>query len=492
MVLYTKPPSVTASDEAFFGRRTPVIVPVFKEGDSIKLPEGLPEDLASLIRDGYVSKAVSPEPGSTAKLPYKGGLVVTAGCGAPGDLEGVRRGFAAASRQVIDSFEEAQLYLSGLDSNSSTEALIGSLLGAYRLEEFKNTRKRKLQKLWLYGGSPRVDYAQAIAEGVYLARDIANAPPHRLPPAKLAATVKDLFSQFDNVDVEIFSYERLVEDGFGGIVSVGMGSDEKPRLIIIRYTGGSGEPIALVGKAVVFDSGGINLKPSQGMTLMRADKAGGAAVAGALWAAARLGIKANLVGLIPAVINVPSGSSYLPSDVIRMWDGTLVEITNTDAEGRLILADAIAYAAKQLGAKTVIDLATLTGAIVVALGPLIAGLFTRSDSLAKAFEEASKITGEKLWRMPMEDEYAKSLTQPAQAGEIVNAAQRYGGAIFGALFLERFAHGKEFAHLDIAGPGIAFEAGSLAPPYWPEKGMAPGYGVRLLIEVLNSRAGGGG
>ncbi|GBF08598.1 probable cytosol aminopeptidase [Aeropyrum pernix] len=492
MVLYTRPPRLSVSRETFFGRQTPVVIPVFKDGDSIKLPEGLPQDLESLLKEGYNSKAVSPEPGSAVKLPYRSGLVVTAGCGAPGDLEGVRRGFAAASRQVVDSFEDAQLYLAGLDTASSTEAVIGALLGAYRLEEFKNTRKRKLQQLWVYGGEPRLDYAQAVGEGVYLARDIANAPPHSLPPAKLAAAVEDLFSKFDNVDVEVFSYDRLLEEGFGGIVSVGMGSEEKPRLIVIKYRGGAGEPIALVGKAVVFDSGGINLKPSQGMTLMRADKAGGAAVVGAMWTAARLGIKASIIGLIPAVINVPSGSSYLPSDVIRMWDGTMVEITNTDAEGRLILADAISYAAKQLGAKTIIDLATLTGAIVVALGPLIAGLFTRSDDLARAFEEASRATGEKIWRMPMEDEYAKSLTQPAQAGEIVNAAQRYGGAIFGALFLERFAHGKEFAHLDIAGPGIAFEAGSLAPPYWPEKGMAPGYGVRLLIEVLSRIARGGG
>ena len=268
-------------------------------------------------------------------------------------------------------------------------------------------------------------------------------------------------------------------------MSVGMGSEEKPVLIVAHYKGG-GRRVAVVGKTVVFDSGGINLKPSQGMTSMRADKAGGAAALGTLWAAARLGLKVDLYALLPAVINVPSGSSYLPSDVIRMWDGTRVEITNTDAEGRLIIADAIAYASKELKAEEVIDLATLTGAIVVALGPLVAGLFTRDDEMADKLLKASERTGEALWRMPMVDEYAESLTRPAQVGDIVNAAQRYGGAIFGALFLERFSHGARHAHIDMAGPGIAYEASYLTPDYWPDKGLAPGYGVRLLVEYLKN------
>jgi len=176
----------------------------------------------------------------------------------------------------------------------------------------------------------------------------------------------------------------------------------------------------------------------------------------------------KLYALLPVVINVPSGSSYLPSDVIKKWDGTRVEINNTDAEGRLILADAIAYAAKRLGAKKIIDAATLTGAIVVALGPLVAGLFTRSEDLAKAIEEAAKATGEMVWRMTMVDDY-KAWLAKAPLGDIVNVAGRYGGAIFAALFLERFTHGAEWAHLDIAGPGIGLEAQGVAPSYWPDQ-----------------------
>lgn len=491
MVLYTKPPKIVEGSGSPFEQGNAIALPLFEGSEP---DESLPAEVVEALKLALDTGVASTKPGSLAKIPSSKGLLLACGAGPRGDLEGVRRCFAAAARQAVESFKTLHLHLDGLSQDEAREAVIAAALGAYRLEEFKNTRKRKLETIIVYGFNGSLSELEAIAEGVYLARDVANAPPHRLPPPRLAEAVKELFSGFENIEVEVLAYERLVEEGFGGIVNVGRGSDEKPRLVVIKYHGGGGEPIALVGKTVVFDSGGINLKPSQGMVSMRADKAGGAAVLGAMWTLARLGVKSNIVALIPAVINVPSGTSYLPSDVIRMWDGTLVEITNTDAEGRLILADAIAYAAEKLGAKVIVDLATLTGAIVVALGPLVAGLFTRSDELARIFEEASKATGEKIWRMPMEDEYAKSMTQPAQVGEIVNAAQRYGGAIFAALFLEKFAHGKPHVHLDIAGPGIAFEAGSLTPPYWPEKGLAPGYGVRLVVEAVRrlSYEGGGG
>ncbi|MCE4603977.1 MAG: leucyl aminopeptidase family protein [Aeropyrum sp.] len=490
MVLYTSPPSIGTLEGEPFSPGKPVVIPVFKEDNNgHSLPEGLPEDVSSLLQNALSMGIASPEPGRVASVPAKEYPILIAGCGSRGDLEGIRRGFAAAARQVLEKFEDLVLYLKGLSSVEASEAITATSLALYRLEKFKNTPRRKTKRILVYGSNTDLNAIMAVVEGVYLARDIANAPPHSLSPPILADRIKEVFSGLDSVEVEIYTYERLVKDGFGGIVNVGRGSDQKPRLIIIKYRGRGGRPVALVGKTVVFDSGGINLKPSQGMTLMRADKAGGAAVLGIVWAAAKLKLPISIVALIPAVINVPSGSSYLPSDVIRMWDGTMVEITNTDAEGRLILADAIAYAAKELDADPIIDLATLTGAMVVALGPLVAGFFSRDDYLSKILEESAQEVGEKLWRMPLVDDYKKSLTQPAQAGEIVNSAQRYGGAIFAALFLERFSHGKRLVHIDIAGPGIAFEAGSLAPPYWPEKGMAPGYGVRLIIRVLEKIAG---
>ena len=490
-MLYTKPPSIERGAGSPYDGKDPVVVPVGRLKDSkIWLPDGAPQELESLVKELVDKEVFTLDQGTAYVTVYSGKPIALAGLGeASSDgnfgLEAVRRGFAQAVKTLRDKYEACSLDLRGLNPRRAYEAVIASGLAAYRLEEFKNTRKRKLGKILVYGGSDvSLDEASAVLEGVYLARDIANAPPHHLTPARLADLVSKLFSGLDGVSVEVLGYDRLRAEGFGGIVSVGMGSDEKPVLIIIKYEGGNRGRYAVVGKTVIFDSGGINLKPSQGITYMRADKAGGAATIGLLWTAAKLKLPATIYGLVPAVINVPSGSSYLPSDVIRMWDGTMVEITNTDAEGRLILADAIAYAAKRLGADVIVDLATLTGAIVVALGPLIAGLFTRHDDLARAIEEASGDVGEKVWRMPMEDEYAKTMSRSAQVGEIVNAAQRYGGAIFGALFLERFSHGKKHVHLDIAGPGISYEAGPLAPPYWPDNGLAPGYGVRLMLETL--------
>ena len=484
MVLYTKPPRIVEGSGDPF--ESVVAVPVGSVDGGLWTPDDIPSELRSMMEVLWRLGVFKGGSGSSYVVPYGSGVVL-AGVGRPGDAEGVRRGFAQAARSIRESVERLGLYVDGLGS-LAFEAVISAGLGVYRLEEFRSSRRIRLSELAVYGGRFDFSEASALLEGVYLARDIANAPPNHLTPSKLALEVEELFSRVDGVEVEVLGYDRLVREGFGGIVNVGKGSDEKPVLVIARYRGG-GRRVALVGKTVIFDTGGINLKPSQGITYMRADKAGGAAVLGALWTAAKLKLPLDLYALIPAVVNVPSGSSYLPSDVIRMWDGTMVEVTNTDAEGRLIMADAIAYAAERLGAEVIIDVATLTGAIVVALGPLMAGLFSRDEELARIFEEASRETGEKLWRMPMEDEYAKPMSKAAQAGDIVNSWQRQGGAIFAALFLERFTHGRRHVHLDIAGPGMAYEASQVAPPYWPEGGLAPGYGVRLLVSALRRLAG---
>ena len=404
-------------------------------------------------------------------------------------LENARKAGGKALKSIAERHEKSLIVAWGLEEAEATEVLVSGLLAAYRLEAFKGSSKRKLKQVGLLGSSVDPTYAAAVAEGVYLARDIANAPPNMLPPRVLGEKLKDLFRGVEGVEVDVIDYDGLVREGFGGIVNVGKGSEEKPVLVILKYKGGEGVPKAIVGKTVVFDTGGINLKPSQGITYMRSDKAGGAAVAGTIWALARMKARVNVVGLMPAVINAPSGSAYLPSDVIRMWDGTLVEITNTDAEGRLILADAIAFAAKKLQASEIIELSTLTGAIVVALGPLISGLFTRNKDIERGLSKASQVTGEKVWPMPMEESYKVYLTKSAPLGEIANSGTRYGGAIYGALFLERFSHGKPFAHLDIAGPGMAYEVGAAQPEYWPP-GLAPGYGVRLLVEYFTGKTSG--
>ncbi len=501
MVLYTEPPrfEVVEGDPLSLGFKS-IVVPVWQDSQGQPVLEGLAgqvdEVLGGLLRASIEAGGFKAGVGELYKVYRDGVEVVFVGLGGSGEeeysrLENVRRAVGKAFKDLAEKREDALLCIGDLGGAEAREAIIAAGLGAYRLEAFSSEKKRRL---WRIGVLGRVDLkqAQAVVEGVYLARDVANAPPNHLTPARLAEAVRDLFSQLPRVDVEVYTYDRLVREGFGGIVNVGKGSSHKPRLIVLRYKGGDGEPIALVGKTVIFDTGGINLKTSPMITSMRSDKAGGAAVLGALWTLAKLEAPVNITAFIPAVINAPSGESYLPSDVIRMWDGTMVEVGNTDAEGRLIIADAIAYAAKEVGAREIIDLATLTGAMMVALGPLIAGFFTRNDKDAEMLEEAGRATGDRVWRMPLVDEYRRYLKKTSPLGDIGNIAGiRYGGAITATLFLERFTHGKPWIHLDIAGPGIGTDAGPAAPEYWPD-GLAPGYGVRLVVDYILRKYSKGG
>ncbi|MCE4613535.1 MAG: leucyl aminopeptidase family protein [Desulfurococcales archaeon] len=497
-MLYTKPPSISVEREDPLSLDYEhIAVLVWQEGDGRPLLRGaakrLDEKTGESLSNAIKAGGFSASPGESYTVYYNAKRIDFIGLGRldlslSERLENARRAGARAVKNSVERYRGSLIVADQLGELEAMEAVMAGLSMAYRLEAFKKARKRRLERIGVVPGARLdVDYIVAVSEGLYLARDIANAPPNELPPRTLGEKLKKLFQGLKGVEVEVIEYEDLLARGFGGIVSVGKGSEEKPVLIIIRYKGSGGKPKALVGKTVVFDTGGINLKPSQGMTYMRADKAGGAAVAGTLWALARMGAKIDVVGLLPAVINAPSGSAYLPSDVIRMWDGTPVEITNTDAEGRLIVADAIAFAAKELEASEIIELSTLTGAIVVALGPLISGLFTRDTRIKERILEASRLTGEKVWPMPMEDAYKVYLTKSASLGEIANSGTRYGGAIYGALFLERFSHGRPFAHLDIAGPGMAYEVGAAQPEHWPV-GLAPGYGVRLLVEYFTEKA----
>ena len=493
-MLYTKPPAVEVAgspEEALGGK--PVVIPVAKKEGKVAV-EGVVARADEAV-GGVFSKAVEAglfkgDVGEVFVAPGKEAPVYFVGVGNAGG-EDVRRGLAKAAKQVVEKHEEVFLALDGVPGGVRGEALLGFLLGAYRLEAFKSEKKAKLATVLVSGlSNDEAGKAVVVAEAVYLARDVANAPPNDLYPERLAEKVRELFSQLGNVEVEVFDYERLVREGFGGLVNVGKGSVHKPVLIKLHYKGGE-RKVAVVGKTIVFDTGGIQLKQPHTMFTMYADKAGGAAVLGIMWAAAKLGVRLDLYGFLSAAINAPSGEAYLPSDVIRMWDGTMVDVGHTDAEGRLAIADAIAYAAKEVDAEIIIDLATLTGAAVVALGPLIAALFTRDDELAKMFEKASEATGELLWRMPMADVYKSLLVRQARLGDTSNIGGRWAGAIIGALFLERFSHGKRFVHLDIAGPGIGgWDAASIAPEYWPGK-HAPGYGVRLVLEVLRGLEAGG-
>ncbi len=319
-----------------------------------------------------------------------------------------------------------------------------------------------------------------LGEAYRLARDLANTPPEDANPDTLEGIIKEVFKDIPNTEVKVLNEEQLRKEGLNGIVAVGKGSVRRPRLVIIEYRGGGSKWYALVGKGVCFDSGGINLKRSKWIVDMKYDKAGAMAVLATTYAVAKLKLPINLVALLPLVENMPSGSAIKPGDIIRMYNGSTVEIVTTDAEGRLILADAIAYAVKNYKPEFVIDLATLTGSIVVALGNQAAGLFSNDESLTKLIEEAANESGERVWRMPLWREYFEDIK--SEVADIKNLGyEGTAGAQAGAAFLAKFTEGTKWAHLDIASTAWTQDEGP-KKPYYP-KG-ATGYGIRLLVELL--------
>jgi len=329
------------------------------------------------------------------------------------------------------------------------------------------------------GDGEVLEAARAVAEGVRLARDVANAPANIMNPEGLEQAARELASRL-GLGIRVLHREELESLGMGGILAVGGGSDVEPRLIILEYRGG-GKRVAVVGKAVAFDAGGLDLKPPQAMLEMKYDKSGGAAALGIVAAVARLRLPVDLVALIPTVENMPSGRSYKPLDVIKMYNGVTVEIGNTDAEGRLIMADALAYAAERYKPDIMLDLATLTGAAVVALGNHAAALMSNNEELASRLEKAAWRAGEPAWRLPTWPIYEKQLE--SKTADTNNVGGRWAGAITAAKFLEKFVNGRPWAHLDIAGVAWVQDKGPWKP-YYP--GGATGWGVRTVVELLRS------
>jgi leucyl aminopeptidase len=320
--------------------------------------------------------------------------------------------------------------------------------------------------------------AESIAAAVALARDLANAPSLGKTPQWLAEEAARLAAD-RQVTVRTWLADELASAGFGGIVAVGSGSARPPALIELSYDPpGARQHIVLVGKGITFDSGGLSLKPNDGMVAMKTDMAGGGAVIAVMTALAELGVRSKVTGLVAAAENMPSGSAYRPGDVISQYGGTSVEVLNTDAEGRLVLADALAYAVARLEPDQIVDIATLTGAARVALGGIHAAVYSTSDSLAAALLDAGEASGDTLWRMPLPDDYRPSLDSPV--ADIAHVARDHNpaGSIVAALFLREFAAGTPWAHLDIAGPGR-----STADEGERSKG-ATGFGTRLLLSWL--------
>jgi leucyl aminopeptidase len=381
---------------------------------------------------------------------------------------------------------EAAIATGGLSPELAAHVAFGAALRSYRFDRYrtqeKPEEKPRLGKLTVLADEPEAVAAawaplQAAAEGAFIARDLVSEPPNVLYPAELAERCQALASL--GLTVEVLGPEELEKLGFGALLGVAQGSVREPRLVVLQWKGAAGEagqPLAFVGKGVTFDSGGISIKPAGGMEDMKWDMAGAAAVIGLMATLAKRKAWVDAVGLVGLVENMPSGTAQRPGDVVKTYSGQTVEVINTDAEGRLVLADVLWYCQQRFDPRFMIDLATLTGAMIVSLGHEYAGFFSNDDALAQQLQAAGEASGEKLWRMPMGEAYDKEIK--SDIADMKNVGGRPGGAITAAQFLLRFANGKPWAHLDIAGTAWASKDAPTVP-----KG-ATAFGVRLLDRLV--------
>ena len=362
----------------------------------------------------------------------------------------------------------------------------GELPGNHLFDRYLEEKKHKpLKKVRLLAAPEIVkefsrlpSRVEAICAGTAGQR-LGYIPPNEKRPEKFADMIVSQAVKA-GLAAQIMPEKELKQKGFGALLAVGIGSQSRPRMVVLEYkVKGAAKTVALVGKGVTFDSGGINLKPSGSLTDMKMDMSGAAAVAATLITAARLKLRLNVIGAIPVIENMPSGTASRPGDIIKSYSGKSIEIGNTDAEGRLALVDAMAFVLKKYKPQTLIDLATLTGACVVALGEKIAGVFSKDDDLAEAIVASGKKTHERCWRMPLPPDYKDQLKSDfADISNIGNS--RWGGAITAALFLSEFVRNARWAHIDIAGPAYTRKGNAYCNP------GGTGFGVRLLCDLMDN------
>ncbi len=472
-------PGAEAVDKAYDGRLAAVL-----------------ETLGASGGEGEVTKLPAPSG-------FKAPLVIAVGLGAqPGedagyDGEALRRAAGVAARALTGA-KKAAFALPLADAADAGAVAEGVLLGAYSFDAYKETGKDAgaksgkgpLAEAALLGGKPRdkaykaaVERAAAVAEELNRARDLVNTPPNDLNPEAFAA-VAQAAAKEHGIKVQVLDEKALVKGGYGGILGVGAGSAAGPRLVKLSYTSSKAtKSLAFVGKGITYDSGGISLKPAGHNETMKCDMAGAAAVFAAVVAAARLGLEVNVTGWLALAENMPSGSATRPGDVLRMYSGKTVEVLNTDAEGRLVLADAL-WAASQEKPDAIIDVATLTGAMMLALGSRTYGVMANDDAFRSAVHEAAEEVGEPAWPMPLPEHLRKGMD--SATADIANMGERMGGGLVAGLFLREFVgEGIAWAHLDIAGPAFN-EGGPFG--YTPKGGT--GTAVRTLVRVAELAAAG--
>ena len=457
-----------------------IAVPTRPGDDGPSLVGAAPLDLGNLLE----REKAKGEAGEIVTAPTTADpRVLLVGTG-DGSAVALRKAGAAVVRRSKGSASLA-VDLRGLDVSAELlRAMVeGLLLGTYRFTHKEPPALKTVTVIVTDPTSLKAAFATAVtvATASATARDLVNTPSLEKTPAWLAAHAKTLLK---GLSVRVRDDKELRAEGWGGVTAVGMGSARPPRVIEAVYDGGGSRHVVLVGKGITFDTGGISIKTNDGMLTMKMDMGGAAAVLATLRAVADLKLPIKVTAIACAAENMPSGDAQRPSDVITQYGGTTVEVLNTDAEGRLVLADGIAYADTVLKADVIVDIATLTGGLPVSLGKRIAGLFTNDDALAEQLLAAADLSGERLWRLPLVEDYRQALeSTTADLRNIGNPKLRLGGgSITAALFLREFAGGRPWAHLDIAGPAwVSADEDELS------KG-ATGYGVRLLVTWLEQLA----
>jgi leucyl aminopeptidase len=372
--------------------------------------------------------------------------------------------------------------------SSVTQIIEGCKMSLYKFDKFKAEKAEKSPDLTIIVSKSSkilhaIKTAEIVSEGAIFTKSIANLPPNECTPTTLANFAR-MISKKNKMKCYVISEPELKKKGFGGISAVGQGSKKEPKLIVLEHTNGpkNENPVVLVGKAVTFDTGGISLKSGDRMDEMKFDKCGGCTVLGIMKAVSELKLPINVVGIIPSVENMPSGESYRPGDIIKLYSGKTAEILNTDAEGRLILADALAYGEKQYTPKAIIDFATLTGACIIALGTNVAAIVSNDEKLTKRINESSKKTTEQVWELPLNQDYMDMIKSDVADMKNVGIG-RAAGTITAAAFLKNAVEKTPWIHIDIA--GVAWIQSATKEKSYNPKG-ATGFGVRLILDYLQN------
>ena len=471
-----------------------IAVPAFADAELSEAAKALDGSTGGALTKAIKASRFEGGAGETLEIAGPSGVdasrIVIFGLGKAGEVteNGLEKAAATVVKGLLTSgAKKLSFTVDGQDAECAARAGLGASLAAYRFDKYRtkltDNKKPSLTEVEIVSGD--VDAASAawntwgpVAEGAQLARDLVMEAPNILGPEEYARRCKELTAL--GIEVEVLGEKEMKKLGMGALLGVGQGSVQESQLVIMKWNGGNkgDQPLCFVGKGVTFDTGGISLKPGAGMDEMKGDMGGSAAVVGLMKALAGRKAKANVIGVVGLVENMPDGNAQRPGDIVTSMSGQTIEVLNTDAEGRLVLADALWYTQKEFDPKFIIDLATLTGAILISLGQEHAGIFSNNDELADNLFSAGKASDETVWRLPIGPEYDAQINSPV--ADMKNLGEgRNAGSITAAQFLQRFVNDKPWVHIDIAGVGMNAKSKDPRQPLF-----GTGFGVRLLDRLV--------